>query len=1134
MKKPILLFVCLLFVSAAFAQSQLNFDGYQDHVLLNGTDFAPPWTAEVWVRKNEVGAYSHLLTGTDGTSGIRLEQYINNNRVGVTSAGIADWNFNYELPLGQWTHLAVVCSATNMKLYINGTQAGSTINGTIPMPMGMIGLNTTGAGALNSKIDELRIWNTALPAITIAQYYQDSVANDHPYYDNLAHYYRFDELGGTVAADSKGNLDGEVIGATFCPIANTDVAAVALISPPPFVSSFSSSQVITVKISNEGQNPIDEDFEVSYSLDGGAYVTETVSASTDPIAPLSTENISFPPVDLTDGGIHSFQIVTNMADDENETNDTIFRTSSLNVVTLGDITDFTEVGDEFLFSAGASQVKVSFYRDDIFRINLAKDGIFTDPTNGEITVHDETPMAGIVATDEGDYYKLQSNDLVLRAYKSPFTFAMYNADESEMIWEENNPLTFGQQTRQRLNNSADEHFYGCGMQNGYYAHKGKTIKIENLYGNWADGDIPNPAPFYMSSAGYGAFRNTFNKGEYAFFSELNMRHNENDFDCYYFYGPSYKEILEGYTYVTGRPFMMPRWAMEFGDADCYNDTGTTSDVITQIAEVYRSMDMPGGWILPNDGYSCGYEDLEFVVDELHELGFYTGLWTEDGVGNIAYEVGTAGTRCVKLDVALVGPGYQSAFDSGTSAFNGIEANSNDRGFVWTVAGWAGTQRFATIWSGDQSGNWENIRFHIPTVIGSGLSGHNAATGDIDGIFGGSGATYVRDLQWKCFTPAMMTISGWASAGKQPWARGEPYTSYSRDYLKLKMRLTPYLYTYCREAYETGVPTARGMLLEFPDDPVTYDATTQYQFMSGESFLVAPVYENTGIRDDIYLPAATWIDYWDGTEYEGPMTLNGYETPLSKLPLLVKAGAIIPMYPEMLHDRELPKNPITYDIYPKGNTNFELYEDDGHSREHESGTFAKTMIEVHAPLTGFDEPIIIDVGETDGDYEGKLDERGNIFQVHFKAKPTVVKLDGVAMTEQASKAEWEAANSGWYYNADDRMGIVFVKTLDLPVNTAFQITLEDFTSSVVEPEAVIAVSVFPNPSAGSILIESDVRQEIILVNVMTVDGAVISKKELAVPSVQATMNLEQVKESMVLLEIHLNDGSTVLRKVVLEK
>ncbi len=197
----------------------------------------------------------------------------------------------------------------------------------------------------------------------------------------------------------------------------------------------------------------------------------------------------------------------------------------------------------------------------------------------------------------------------------------------------------------------------------------------------------------------------------------------------------------------------------------------------------------------------------------------------------------------------------------------------------------------------------------------------------------------------------MIISGWSKQTnlmKQPWIFGEPYTAINRKYRKLKMRLTPYLYTFCREAFDTGVPTVRAMVLEFPEDHATWSKRTQYQFMSGEWLLVAPVYEDSPVRNDIYLPAGKWIDYADGREFNGPTAVNGYEAPLDKLPVFVKAGAVIPMYPEMLHDRDKPKDPVTFDIYPCGKTSFSLYEDDGLTRKDKTGAFSRTLVEVDAP------------------------------------------------------------------------------------------------------------------------------------------------------------------------------------------
>jgi alpha-glucosidase (family GH31 glycosyl hydrolase) len=210
-----------------------------------------------------------------------------------------------------------------------------------------------------------------------------------------------------------------------------------------------------------------------------------------------------------------------------------------------------------------------------------------------------------------------------------------------------------------------------------------------------------------------------------------------------------------------------------------------------------------------------------------------------------------------------------------------------------------------------------------------MSAQVYTSGDVDGIYGGSNETYVRDLQWKCFLPTVMTMSGWASFDKQPWRRGEPWTSINRRYLKLKVRLTPYQYSLAHEAATTGMPPVRPLLLHYPEDPVTWDNTTQYQFLSGPAFLVAPVYMDNVTRDGIYLPKDTWIDYWTGETFAGPTTLNKYPAPIDTLPVFVREGSIVPMWPEMNFFYESAHDPLTFDVYPSSSASakskFELYE-----------------------------------------------------------------------------------------------------------------------------------------------------------------------------------------------------------------
>ncbi len=669
-------------------------------------------------------------------------------------------------------------------------------------------------------------------------------------------------------------------------------------------------------------------------------------------------------------------------------------------------------------------------------------------------------------SDHGDYQLLQAPKFALRIYKKPLRFGLYRADNASLLWQELQALELAKEnTFQTLSVAPGEHFYGGGQQNGNYEFKGKTVEV-SYSGGWEEGDRPSPAPFYMTSKGYGVLRNTWSNGSYDFRSNdfLTAGHKEARFDAYYFVGDSIHDVLAGYTELTGRAALLPRWAYEYGDADCYNDgdnvkkpgttpagwsdgpTGTTSDVIASVAAKYREHDMPGGWILPNDGYGCGYTDLPKVVAGLKQYGFRTGLWTENGVDKIKWEVGTAGTRAQKLDVAWTGQGYQFALDANMAAAKGILENSDSRPFLWTVMGWAGMQRYAVTWTGDQSGSWDYIRWHIPTLIGSGLSGQAYATGDVDGIFGGSPETYTRDLQWKSFTPVLMGMSGWSKAErKHPWWFDEPYRSINRDYLKLKMRLMPYMYTYARAAEQSGAPIVRGLMWDHPNDPNANSEAVKYQFFLGRDFLVAPVYRSQaasqGWRKNVYLPQGQWIDYWDGRVIEAGadgMTID-YPVTLDKLPLLVRAGAIIPMYPSSLYDGQVPKDVLTLDIYPHGQSDFSLYEDDGETRQYQGGAFSTQAFAVTAP-EGKAGDIKVHIGAVSGSYQGMEPARVYRLQLHTRVKPGSVALGGQALAEQATLAAFEQAASGWFYDANNKFGLVLVKTAKTSVREALDVAV----------------------------------------------------------------------------------------------
>ena len=785
-----------------------------------------------------------------------------------------------------------------------------------------------------------------------------------------------------------------------------DAGIVRLLSQSETGNTFSTADELRLRIRNNGSQTITDKITVTAAIDGQHIAAQTIDAVANPLKTEEEREVVFSNIDLSKSPVHKLVFNLQLPGDETNSNNLLEQVISTGASTLGALTKWERLPNGIELQSGITKLKVLFYKDDIFRILLSPDGNYTNPAGNDIIIDNKIYDPSLKITEDASNIYIASASCKLQVQKDPILFSLFDKAGNN-IWSERKPLTFGAKTIQQLQYHNDEYFYGGGMQNGYFSHKDSAILIEKG-GGWDNGGRPNPSPFYMSNRGYGALRNTFDAGVYDFTKNLSLSHNENRFDCYYFVAPSLKSILNLYTATSGRPFMPARWQLSMGDANCYNKKGITPDVIKLVADEYIKNNMPRGWILPNDGYGCGYTKLDSTIIELKKRGFYTGLWTENGVEKIATEVGTYGTRLCKLDVAWVGPGYKYALDGCRAAYEGIEKNSDSRGFVWSVMGWAGTQRYSVMWTGDQKGNWEYIRFHIPTVIGSGLSAQNCATGDVDGIFGGSAKTYVRDLQWKCFTPVFMTMSGWAKNNKQPWVYGEPYTTINRKYLQLKMRLTPYMYTLMHEANATGVPAIRGLLLEYPKDPVTWGKATQYEYLLGKSFLVAPVFKDEEKRDSIYLPEGNWIDYWDGKIYTGKQWINGYSAPLDKLPLFVKSGAIIPMYPQMNYDKERSLDTLTLDIYPNGASAYELYEDDGLTREHRKGIFATTGITAVQKAGA----TIVNINAAKGMYKGMLAKRSYQLCIHSTTKPAAIKVNGKQITT-------------WTYDAADRNGVLTI-------------------------------------------------------------------------------------------------------------
>ncbi|MBA3848939.1 MAG: alpha-glucosidase [Opitutus sp.] len=285
-----------------------------------------------------------------------------------------------------------------------------------------------------------------------------------------------------------------------------------------------------------------------------------------------------------------------------------------------------------------------------------------------------------------------------------------------------------------------------------------------------------------------------------------------------------------------------------------------------------------------------------------------------------------------------------ALNMARATYEGLQRLQPDRRpFVITRAGYAGIQRYAVKWTGDNNATFASLSLNVPMFASLGLSGQPFIGADIPGFIGrGDGELLARSYQIAAFSPFFRNHTAIDSYDKEPWRFGAYYEGIARKFIKLRYQLLPFLYTTMEEAHRTGVPLFRPLVLNFQEDENT--ATIDDQFMVGDALLAAPVTRAAQREREVYLPAGNWFDFWTGAPVEGGRT-HVVPAPLDHLPLYVRAGSIIPSTVAMSHTGEKPWDPLRFDIYPdaSGAATGSLYEDDGLTSAHERGVFRRTAV-----------------------------------------------------------------------------------------------------------------------------------------------------------------------------------------------
>ncbi|MDX1953488.1 MAG: glycoside hydrolase family 31 protein [Verrucomicrobiota bacterium] len=287
-------------------------------------------------------------------------------------------------------------------------------------------------------------------------------------------------------------------------------------------------------------------------------------------------------------------------------------------------------------------------------------------------------------------------------------------------------------------------------------------------------------------------------------------------------------------------------------------------------------------------------------------------------------------------------GMQMARASQEGALNACPGR---RPFVISRAGYAGIQKHALIWTGDNSSHWEHLGDSIQQLLNLGLSGVPFCGSDAGGFLENcSGELLIRWIQMAAFTPFFRNHSNIKTCPQEPWAFGEETERICRNFIKLRYRLLPYLYSTFQEAHSTGAPIMRPLFWHYQNDPRCREVDDQ--FFLGANILVAPILRSGARARSVYLPAGIWHNFWNGEKFRGGRDVLA-QAPLDRIPIFIKAGSIIPLIPVQQSIESITADNMLLHVWPGHYGEFEWYEDDGVSLGYASGKFLKRKISLKA-------------------------------------------------------------------------------------------------------------------------------------------------------------------------------------------
>ncbi len=278
----------------------------------------------------------------------------------------------------------------------------------------------------------------------------------------------------------------------------------------------------------------------------------------------------------------------------------------------------------------------------------------------------------------------------------------------------------------------------------------------------------------------------------------------------------------------------------------------------------------------------------------------------------------------------------------------------ERPFILTRAGYAGIQRLAAVWTGDNDSSWDHLAVSIPMLLNMGLSGVAFVGADVGGFQGNAEPElFARWMQAAALTPFMRGHTALGTRDHEPWSFGPRAERIARDAIRLRYSLLPYLYACFVEAHRSGLPVMRPLVLEFFDDPRCRRIWDQ--FMCGEALLVAPVLQPAAERRLVYLPRGEWYELDGNERLSGGRDLV-VDTPLERLPVYVRAGKVLARRQALRSTAAASEDSgeLELSVYLSGTEDpvrSVLFDDDGLSNDHYDGRYRETVFELSGGAGG---------------------------------------------------------------------------------------------------------------------------------------------------------------------------------------